>query len=279
MENNGINRGGLLSLCPTPIGNLEDISLRTLRVLREADLILCEDTRHSLGLLQAYDIKKPLMSYHKFNEEARLEEIVKRLKEGERIALISDAGMPGVSDPGEVLVGRLIEEGMDYEVLPGPCAHVTATVAANIKEGRYLFWGFLPQKAGPRDKVLESLKNIGFPVVFYEAPHRIEKTIGAIEEVLGNRDLVLARELTKVYEEVVFTKAQDFLKDPGAFTLKGEFVLILMPEEAKEEEVDIKAKLWEKIESGMRISQAVKEVARECNLPKNQVYKESLELE
>ena len=269
---------GMVSFCPTPIGNLEDISLRVLRVLKEADVILCEDTRHSGSLLNYYDIKKPLISYHKYNEEARIQEIFQRIDQGQNIAVISDAGMPGVSDPGEVLLSHLIEEGISYEVLPGPCAHVTATVAANIKDGRYLFWGFLPQKSSQREKVLEELKDVTFPIVFYEAPHRIEKTMASIEATLGNREIVLARELSKLYEEVVFTSSQEFLSNPDSFTLKGEFVLILMPKKQEEFVIDIKAELQNKIESGIKMSQAVKEVAKENNLPKNQVYKESLDM-
>lgn len=270
---------GILSLCPTPIGNLGDISLRVLETLKEADLILCEDTRHSSALLKAYEIKKPLMSYHKFNEEARSQDVIDRLHRGEKIALISDAGMPGVSDPGELLISRLLEEDLKYEVLPGPCAHVTATVAANLKDGRYVFWGFLPSKNGDRGRVLDELKDIPLPIVFYEVPHRVAKTIGSIECVLGKRDIILARELTKLYEEVVFTNSQEFLQDPEAFTLRGEFVLILLPGKKREEVIDIKAKLWEKLDQGMKISQAVKEVAKENKLPKNQVYRESLEME
>lgn len=265
--------------CPTPIGNLEDITLRTLRILEEVDVILCEDTRHSIPLLNHYEIKKPLISYHKYNEQARVDEILKWLEQGETIAVISDAGMPGVSDPGEVLIGKLIEKEISYEVLPGPSAHVVATVAANIPEGRYTFWGFLPQKAGEREKILKQWENSPLPMAFYEAPHRMEKTIASIEKILGKRNLVLARELTKLYEEIVFTNTEDFLKSPEDFTLKGEFVLLLMPKEAGEETVDIQKELQKKLDEGMKMSQAVKAVAKEQNLPKNAVYKESLEME
>lgn len=276
MENK--EKRGRVFFCPTPIGNLEDISLRSLRVLKEADVILCEDTRHSAPLLKHFQIKKPLLSYHKYNEESRMEEIIEKVQMGKNIAVISDAGMPGVSDPGELLIQRLLKEGLEYEVLPGACAHVTASVAANLPQGRYLFWGFLPSKNGPREKILAQVGSLAFPVLFYEGPHRIEKTIESIDKTLGNRQIILARELTKIYEEVLFTNTQEFLQDPSQFTLKGEFVLILMPKEQEKEEINIREELEKKIGEGMKKSQAVKEVARENNLGKNQVYKESLDI-
>lgn len=268
---------GKVYFCPTPIGNMEDMTLRAIRVLKEVDVILAEDTRHSAPLLKHYAISTPLESYHKFNEAEKIDGVLRRLDEGENFAVISDAGMPGVSDPGGMLLSALLKEGRDYEVLPGPCAHVNASVIAGIEGGRYLFWGFLPQKHGERIRVLKSLEAIPTPIVFYEAPHRIERFAEDIAEALGNRLLIFVREISKLYEERFETTALDFLKDIDSYTLKGEFAVIVMPER-KEEKVDIVKALKEKIESGESPSKAAKLVAKEWNLPKNLVYKESLKL-
>ena len=268
---------GKVYFCPTPIGNLEDITLRTLRVLKEADVILAEDTRHSRPLLNHYAISTPMESYHKFNEAEKIAAVLARLDNGEDVAVISDAGMPGVSDPGAVLMTALLKEGRPYEVLPGACAHVSASVIANLEEGRYLFWGFLPQKHGARVKTLESLKDLPVPVIFYEAPHRIEKFAQDVIEAMGNRPLILVREISKMYEERIETTAEDFLTNMEDYTIKGEFAVVLMPH-GEEETVDILSALREKIDEGMSPSKAAKEVAKEWNLPKNVVYKESLKL-
>lgn len=269
---------GKVYFCPTPIGNLEDITLRALRVMKEADLILAEDTRHSMPLLKHYDIHTPLESYHKFNEEEKIEGILKRLDEGKDIALISDAGMPGVSDPGAVLLSALLKEGRPFEVLPGPSAHVCASVIAGLDEGRYLFWGFLPQKHGARVKALEELADIPVPVIFYEAPHRIQRFAEDVLAALGNRPLIFVREISKMYEERVETTAADFLQNMEDFTIKGEFAVVLMPGEEEKEEIDIAAALRERMDGGESPSKAVKSVAKALNLPKNLVYKESLKL-
>lgn len=268
---------GKVFLCPTPIGNLEDITLRTLRVLKEADVILAEDTRHSLPLLKHYEIETPLESYHKFNENEKIASILERLEAGTNFALITDAGMPGVSDPGAVLLSALLKEGKSYEVLPGACAHVTAAAIANIKDGRYLFWGFLPHKRSARLKTLEALKEEAVPVLFYEAPHRITKFAEDVLAALGNRNLILIREISKFYEERIETTAADFLREIDSYTVKGEFSVLLMPQ-AKDDDVDILSALQEKVEEGISPSKAAKLVAKEWNLPKNLVYKESLKL-
>ena len=269
---------GKVYFCPTPIGILEDITLRTLRVLKEADVILAEDTRHSRPLLTHYAIATPMESYHKFNEAEKVASVLARLDAGEDVAVISDAGMPGVSDPGAVLLTALLKEGRPYEVLPGPSAHVCASVIANLEEGRYLFWGFLPQKHGARVKTLEELKDLPVPVIFYEAPHRIEKFAQDVMEAMGNRPLILVREISKMYEERIETTAEEFLTNRDAYTLKGEFVVVLMPELEEKETVDILSALREKVAEGMSPSKAAKAVAEEWNLPKNVVYKESLKL-
>lgn len=256
---------------------MEDMTVRAIRVLKEVDVILAEDTRHSMSLLKHYDIHTPLESYHKFNEEEKLNGIFRRLDAGEDVAVISDAGMPGVSDPGGVLLAALLKEGRPYEVLPGPCAHVTASVMACVEEGRYLFWGFLPQKHGQRLRALKELEDIPVPVIFYEAPHRIERFAEDVVEALGNRPMVLVREISKIYEERIETTALDFLQNIDSYTIKGEFAVVLMPKR-EEETVDVEKALREKIAEGESPSKAVKLVAKEWNLPKNLVYKESLKL-
>ncbi|MDO5301477.1 MAG: 16S rRNA (cytidine(1402)-2'-O)-methyltransferase [Tissierellia bacterium] len=272
-----MNEIGRVYLCPTPIGNLKDITLRVLRVLGEVDTILAEDTRHSLPLLKHYEITTPMESYHKFNEREKTQEILRRLEEGESFAVISDAGMPGVSDPGGELITALQKYGLPYEVLPGPSAHVTAAVTANLPMGRYFFYGFLPSKHGERKRALRDLAEVPVPILFYEGPHRLEKTVADIHEVLGERVVVLVREMTKVYEECRSTTTTEFLEHTEDFQIKGEFVLILHPHR-EEKVLDIRLLLEEKLAEGLSPSKAVKVVSREYDLPKNQVYKESLRL-
>ena len=246
-------------------------------MLKEVDVILAEDTRPSRPLLNHYAIATPMESYHKFNEAEKIAAILARLDAGEDVAVISDAGMPGVSDPGAVLMTALLKEGRPYEVLPGACAHVSASVIANLEEGRYLFWGFLPQKHGARVATLKSLKDLPVPVIFYEAPHRIEKFAQDVVEAMGDRVLIFVREISKMYQERVETTAEDFLTHMEEYTIKGEFAVVLMPH-GEEKTVDILSALREKIDEGMSPSKAAKEVAKEWNLPKNVVYKESLKL-
>lgn len=265
---------GRVSFCATPIGNIEDISLRTLKTLRKADIIYCEDTRHSRILMNHYKIKTPLKSYHKFNERSRLEEVIDRIRRGDHIAVISDAGMPGISDPGEVLIQYLLEGNLPFEVLPGASAAVTAVVLSGLEEGRHLYWGFLPSKSGARRKTLSELKSIPVPIVFYESPHRIKETIEDIYAELGDRRLTIAREITKKFEELVFLRAGD---DLTGLTLKGEFVLVVHPQEG-EEAVNIKELLEKTMAEGHSLSKAVKLVSKTYDLPKNEVYREGLEL-
>lgn len=275
-----VDRPGKVYFCPSPIGNLGDMTLRSLEALKEADTIACEDTRHSGRLLKHFGITKPLISYHDHNEKSRTQDILERVRGGEVIALLTDAGMPGVSDPGGVLLGALVEEGLPYEVLPGPTAVTTAVVQANLAQGRYIFWGFLPPKENDRVKALEGLKEAPLPLVFYEAPHRLQACLKSLREVLGQREVVICRELTKKFEEVIRTDLDTALQDPDLIRLQGEFVLVVnRPQEEEAPQVDIQAALRAYLDQGMKKSQAVKHVAQDHDLPKNQVYKESLEIE
>ena len=220
---------GTLYLVATPIGNLEDITLRALRVLRECDVVAAEDTRRTGQLLKHFDISKPQISYFQFNEARRSEEIIERLRRGEKVALVTDAGSPGISDPGERVVKAAITAGLRVESVPGPCALVAALTASSLSTDEFHFVGFLPHKSGQRRNKLESLKTIEATLVLYESPFRIEKLLGELNEVFPDRDVVLARELTKKFEEFLRGKPPELLEVAKKRSLKGEFVVLIAP--------------------------------------------------
>jgi 16S rRNA (cytidine1402-2'-O)-methyltransferase len=216
-----------LYLVATPIGNLEDVTLRALRVLRECDVVAAEDTRRSGQLLKHFGISKPLLSYFQFNEAKRSEEIIERLRRGEKVALVTDAGSPGISDPGERVVKAAIAAGFRVEAVPGACALVAGLTASGLPTDEFHFIGFLPHKSGQRRNRLESLKTIPGTLVFYESPFRIEKLLGELNEVFPERDVVLARELTKKFEEFLRGKPVELLEIAKKRSLKGEFVVLV----------------------------------------------------
>ncbi len=218
-----------LYLVATPIGNLEDVTLRALRVLRECDVVAAEDTRRTGLLLKHFDISKPLLSYFQFNEARRSEEIIERLRRGERVALVTDAGSPGISDPGERVVKAAIAAGFRVEPVPGPCALIAALTASGLPTDEFHFVGFLPHKSGQRRNRLESLKGVAGTLGFYESPYRIEKFLGELREAFPERQVVLARELTKKFEEFLRGKPAELLERLKTRTLKGEFVVLLAP--------------------------------------------------
>lgn len=218
---------GKLYVCATPIGNLEDITLRALRVLKEADLVAAEDTRHTRGLLAHFDIHTPLTSYHEHNELAKGRELIAKLREGLDVALVSESGMPAISDPGFRLVRSAIEESIPVEVLPGPSAALTALVVSGLPTDRFVFEGFLSPKAGKRDRRLAELASEPRTIILYESPHRIERTLRAIYERLGDRRIVLARELTKKFEEVRRGTVGEILESVKTRPPKGEIVLVI----------------------------------------------------
>jgi 16S rRNA (cytidine1402-2'-O)-methyltransferase len=220
---------GTLYLVATPIGNLEDITFRALRVLRECDVVAAEDTRHSGQLLKHFGISKPLLSYFQFNEARRSEEIIERLRRGEKVALVTDAGSPGISDPGERVVKAAIAAGFRVEPVPGACALVAALIASGLPTDEFHFVGFLPHKSGQRRNQLESLKTVTGTLVFYESPYRIEKLLGELNGVFPEREVVLARELTKKFEEFLRGKPADLLEIAKKRSLKGEFVVLVRP--------------------------------------------------
>jgi len=219
-----------LYLVATPIGNLEDITLRALRVLRECDVVAAEDTRHSGQLLKHFGISKALLSYFQFNEARRSEEIIERLRRGEKVALVTDAGSPGISDPGGRVVKAAIAAGFRVEAIPGACALVAALTASGLPTDEFHFAGFLPHKSGQRKNKLESLKPIPGTLVFYESPYRIEKLLGELNEVFPEREVVLAREMTKKFEEFLRGRPAELLEMAKKRSLKGEFVVLVSPE-------------------------------------------------
>ncbi len=270
---------GKLYICPTPIGNLEDITLRTLRILREVDIIACEDTRHSLRLLNHYEIKKPLTSYHEHNIREKGQELIQKLIEGNNIAIITDAGMPGISDPGADLIKLSIEEDIEVVVLPGATASITALVASGLNTRKFVFEGFLPSKKKDRIKALETLVNEKRTIIFYESPHRVINSMEDMLEVLGNRNIAVCRELTKHYEEILRGNFETALKRFNQDVVKGEFVIIVEGNtEVEKEEINIEEELIRHLENGLTKKEAIKKVVEEKKIPKNIVYSESLKL-
>ena len=265
----------MIYFCATPIGNIEDISIRAIETLKSVDIIACEDTRVSLKLLNKYDIKKKLISYHKFNEAQVSEEIIKLAREND-IAIISDAGMPVISDPGEVLIKKLIEEEIEFTVVPGANAGLSALLLSGLDSEHFLFYGFLEQKASARKKELESLKDFPFTLIFYESPHRVKSMLEDLLDIFGDRQISVSREITKLFEETKRGKVGEILA--SEIKEKGEFVIVVDKAEEKEE-VNIQEILRDRINSGIKKSQAVKEVAKEYNISKNELYKMSLEVQ
>lgn len=279
---------GKLYLCATPIGNLEDITYRVLRTLKEVDLIAAEDTRNSIKLLNHFDIKTPMTSYHEFNKIEKAYQLVDKLREGQNIALITDAGTPGISDPGEDLVRICYEEGIEVTSLPGPAACVTALTMSGLPTRRFAFEAFLPREKKERAAVLAGLVNETRTIVLYEAPHHLVKTLEELYEVLGERRLTVCRELTKRYEEKTLTTFSEILNYYKDNEPRGEYVLVIEGktfEELKKEE----QQAWENmsLEDHMQVyenqgidhKEAMKLVAKDRGISKRDVYQALLSRE
>ena len=213
----------MLYIVATPIGNMSEITFRAVEVLGKVDYIAAEDTRHTAELLSHYNIKKPMISYHKFSERAQSDGIIAYLKEGKDVALVSDAGMPLISDPGEVLTRRLIEEGIDYTVISGPCACINALVLSGLDTSRFMMCGFLPEKASERKKAVQSVKDVESTLVFYSPPHNVDEELAFLYEQLGDRRVSIVREISKMFEQVVRAR----LGSIPDFTHKGEMVIVV----------------------------------------------------
>jgi 16S rRNA (cytidine1402-2'-O)-methyltransferase len=220
---------GTLYLVGTPIGNLEDITLRALRTLRECDVVAAEDTRHTAQLLKHYQIERPMISYFRFNEAKRSEEILDRLARGEKVALVTDAGTPGISDPGERVVRAALGGGFRVESVPGACALISALTASGLPTDEFHFIGFLPHKSGQRRNALEKLKQFDGTLALYESPYRVEKLIKELMEVFPDRTVVLARELTKRFEEFIRGTPAELNARLSEHRIKGEFVALISP--------------------------------------------------
>ena len=266
---------GKLYLVATPIGNLEDMTLRALRILKEVDLIAAEDTRNTLKLLNHFEIKKPLISNHRHNEEDREDELIIKLKEGKNIAVVSDAGTPGICDPGEVIVKKAIDEGIDVIPIPGACAAVNALIASGLDTKEFIFYGFLPLNKKLRKEKLEELKNETKTSIIYEAPHKMKDTLMDLKEIVGTRKLVLARELTKIHEEFIRGDIYDLLNKID--TLKGEMILIIEGAEKVQRDsllnnlsLEEHYNFYEK--QGLDKKEIIKKIAKDRNVSKNEIY-------
>ena len=272
---------GTLYLCATPIGNLEDITLRVLRLLKECDVIAAEDTRHTLGLLNHFDIHTPLTSYHEHNKVQKGAKLIEMLKEGKNIALVTDAGMPGISDPGADMVALCREEGINVTVAPGAIAGITALVLSGLPTRRFSFEGFLPYDKKERREVLKSIEKETRTIIFYEAPHHLKDTLKELYNTLGDRNVACIRELTKRYEEVKKEPLSTLIKYYDENQPKGEFVVIvegLSREELRKSEIEsfeemtIEDHMLMYTEKGMSEKDAMKQVAKDRGVSKRDIY-------
>ena len=273
---------GKLYLCATPIGNLEDITFRVVRTLKEVDVIAAEDTRNSIKLLNHFEIKTPLTSYHEFNKYDKAKVLVSRMLGGENIALITDAGTPGISDPGEELVRQCYEAGVEVTSLPGAAACVTALTLSGLSTRRFAFEAFFPADKKEKAAILEELKSETRTIIIYEAPHRLKKTIAELLSVLGNRKLTAVKELTKLHENVFLTTLEEALVYYEENEPRGEFVLVIegrkieelkKEKEASFQEMDINEHMKLYLDKGMDKKEAMKAVAVDRGIPKREVYK------
>ncbi|MGN1193242.1 MAG: 16S rRNA (cytidine(1402)-2'-O)-methyltransferase [Dorea sp.] len=277
---------GILYLCATPIGNLEDMTFRAVRILKEVDLIAAEDTRNSIKLLNHFEIKTPMTSYHEYNKIEKGHKLVERLLSGEDIALITDAGMPGISDPGEELVKMCQEAGVQVTAVPGACACVTALTISGLSTRRFAFEAFLPTDKKERQAVLEELKSETRTMVIYEAPHRLVRTLSILQETLGNRRISICRELTKKHETVFATTIEEALLYYENQEPKGECVMVIEGKSREEirneeragwEEMSIPDHMEHYLSQGMDRKTAMKQVAKDRGVGKREIYQALLE--
>jgi len=271
---------GKIYLVATPIGNLEDITLRALNVLKKVDIIAAEDTRHTLGLLNHFEISKPLISYYKQNEKVKSEILLDKIREGKNIAVVSDAGTPGISDPGEEIVKVAIENGVEVVPIPGACAFVNALIASGMSSKEFTFIGFLSTNKREKTEKLEEIKYDTRTIILYEAPHKLKVTLEAILEVLGDRKIVLARELTKIHEEFIRDNVSNILERIEEY--RGEFVIII--EGSNESKKDVQTKSLNELsleehyqyyeEQGLEKKEIIKKIAKDRNVNKNDIYQQ-----
>lgn len=279
----GASSGGTLYIVPTPIGNLEDITLRALRTLKSVHIIAAEDTRNTKKLMNYFEIDKPLFSYHEHNKQARESNMLDKLINGDDIALVSDAGMPAISDPGSDIVAAAIERELNVVVLPGANAALCALVGSGLSTDQFYFYGFLPRKKKERDAELTRLKKVQATLLLYESPHRLKETLKVLYSHLGERNISIARELTKRYEEYIRGTVEEVLAwaETPEKNIRGEFCLVI--EGSSEEQEEMQSLWWAKLsleehvnyyitEMSMRSKEAIKQVAEERKMPKREVY-------
>ena len=267
---------GKLYIVATPIGNLDDITLRALKILKEVNLIAAEDTRQTLKLLNHYNISKPLISYHRHNEDVKSDVLIEKLKNGENIAIVSDAGTPGICDPGEEVIKKAIEESIEVIPIPGPCAMITALIASGISTKEFIFLGFLPLNKKLRKQKLEEIQKSNKTIILYEAPHKMKATLLDLKNILLNRKIVLARELTKIHEEFIRKNIDELLNEID--NLKGEMILIIEGNSHVENEknnlndlsLEEHYKYYEK--QGFDKKEIIKKIAKDRKLNKNEIY-------
>lgn len=275
---------GKLYVCPTPIGNLEDMTYRTVRILNEVDLIAAEDTRHSIKLLNHFEISKPLTSYHEHNKDSKGSYLIDKLLSGENIALISDAGMPGISDPGEEIIKQAIENNIEIEVLPGASASIIALVGSGLETRKFAFEGFLDRDKRVRRQQLEEAKEERRTIIFYESPHRLKDTLKDMLKILGNRKIAVNRELTKKYQEVIREDIETVIEIFNEKEVKGEFVLIVegfkgeITKKNSYDDLNEREYVIALLEEGKNKKEAIKIVCKDRKLQKDIVYKQVLDL-
>jgi 16S rRNA (cytidine1402-2'-O)-methyltransferase len=261
-----------LFVVPTPIGNLEDITLRAINVLRKVDVIACEDTRKTAILLQRYHIHVPTVSYYAHNEQRRTEQLLERLRRGEKVALVSDAGTPGISDPGSILIQAAISEGFEIDILPGATAFVPALIHSGFETHPFTFYGFLPDKKGERRETLENLQFHPFPLIFYLSPHKAQKHMADILEILGNRRAALVREISKIYQEARRANLGVILSQVEAEGVRGELVLVVdKPPEQVLDDDQWKKEAEQMVTNGISQKEVVKFIIQRYPVAKNAV--------
>ena len=274
---------GKLYLIATPIGNLGDITYRAVEILKTVDLIAAEDTRHSLKLLNYLEISKPMISYHRHNEDTKTKELIKILKEGRNIGLITDAGTPGISDPGEEIVKEAIKENIEIVPIPGACALINALIASGLNTKEFAFYGFLPLDKKLRNDKLEDIKIQNKTIIFYEAPHRLEKTLKEMLGIFGDIEIVIAKEITKIHEKFIRERISEILENLG--DVKGEHIILFemhsKTEKEKETErlnnMTLEEQYQYYVNIGLAKKEIIKKIAKNNKVPKDEIYKQFLD--
>ncbi len=266
---------GTLYIVATPIGNLEDITYRAINTLKEVDIIAAEDTRHTLKLLNHYEITKHLISYHRHNEETKTQELIEKLKQGKNIALVSDAGTPGICDPGEEIIFKCIEDGIKVIPIPGACAFVNALICSGLNTETFLFLGFLPLNKKNRKQKLEEIKNSSQTTILYEAPHKLQTTLKDLQEIIGDRKVVIARELTKIHEEFIRDTIKEIIEKTA--DIKGEIIILIEKAQTLEiqqkfEEFSLEEHYNYYEKQGIDKKEIIKKIAKDRNVSKNEIY-------